>query len=475
MHCVSRSVYKGLPDTLGDIAQHLDPGHERDSYITGALPVVAGALHNTRFKYGGYWLSLNLYTGVIAPAGQGKGRMRYARKMGVKLNAHLHDYSKDEMRKWKEKRESDDKEASPDPPPFLRLFIPADSSAAALKEALEDSPHGVIFETEFKTMGITLGQDWGQFRDIILKSFQNEPISSERKTEDPTLIENPALSMALSGTPETFSEVISDTEDGLYSRFAFYWFEAKPEWKNQFGGLGETDVDRAVDRAADTLKQIYEELRIREEPVYLKFTDRAKRAINKSCSFVMEHWRQEGVRPDLYANLKRAGLRAARIAAIMRLLRHHEQGKSLLEAKSVEVGLKDAEIGLRLAFTYLVHALQIAERFGTERERLDLHRDQIRYLEALPEDQFETSEAKELAREVGVDERTAQRWLSDWHEETGLIDKIRNGVWKKLRPDRPAEKVPGVKTVISVIAVIFGDDEPEIGDVADYRSNGTPS
>lgn len=474
MDRISREVYWRLPDLLGDIARHLDPGPGRDSFLTGALPVVAGALPKVRFKYGGHWVSLNLFTAVIAPTGAGKGPMRHARKMGKKLNQHLHERSEERRKEWEEKLESNDEEAPSDPPPFIRLFIPADSSAAALKEALEDSPHGVIFETEFKTMGIVLGQDWGQFRDLVLKSFQNEPISSDRKTEDPTLIEHPALSMALSGTPGTFSDVISDTEDGLFSRFAYYSFDAEPEWKDQFGNIGETNLDHAVDRASDVLKEMYNELHVREEPLYIKFEERAISTINEACNFVMDHWRREEVRPDLYASLKRAALRAARIGAIMRLLRHHEQDKSLLEVKSVEVGFKDTEIGLRLAFTYLVHALQIANRFGTKRERQNLRRDQTRYLEALPGSNFETSEAREIANEVGVNPRTAQRWLKKWSEETELIDKVDHGTWTTLQDKRSAKEVPGVMTVISVINVIFGDGEPRIREVADYRDNGTP-
>jgi hypothetical protein len=472
---ISREVYRGLPDTLGDIAQHLDPGHERDSFLTGALPVVAGAMPNARFKYGGHWVSLNLYMAVIAPAGSGKGQMRYARKIGTKLNQGLHDRYEDEMEEWMEKKKSDDNEAPPEPPPVLRLFLPADSSAAALKEALEDSPHGVIFETEFKTLSIVLGQDWGKFRDLVLKGFQNEPIGSDRKTEDPTLIGHPAPSMAVSGTPDTFSEVISDTEDGLFSRFAYYSFESTVNWKDQFGELGETDLDRAVDRGASRISQIYHDLQFRENPLYITFNEEAEQVVNEACNFVMEHWKREGVRTDLYASLKRAALRAARIASITRLLHHYDQGKSLRSVESVVVGLKDVEIGLRLAFTYLVHALQIAERFGTQLERQQLRRDKRQFLEALPDTHFETNEAKEIVKEEGVNAhpRTAERWLKEWEDNTGLIDKIEWGVWTKLRPDRSIEKVPGVMSVITVINAIFGDGEPKVEEVSDHRSNGT--
>lgn len=454
------TVYEKLPEVLRDITTCFGKGHERDVFLTGALPVVAGALPNAQFKYGGHWQSLNLYTGVIAPSGAGKGVMRFGRKIGRPLNKYLHKKTAEERKKWRKRQKNEDEKAGKWPP-YWRLFFGADTSAAELKCSLEGSPHIVIFDSEFKTLSTALGRDWGSFRDVLLKSFQNEPVEVDRKQEEPTLVEHPALSVAFSGTPGTFAEVISDLEDGLFSRFALYKFDADAEWKSQFGSPGPSALDKAIGRAGKMLKEIYISLNGRAEPLYLTFTDRVKRVVNQACSFVMEQWRSEEVRPEMYSSLKRAGLRALRIASATCLLRRHEQGQDLPRAQSVEVGIRDVEIGLRLAFVYLAHSLKIASGIGSKKERSGLKRQQREFLGALPKEEFETSKARSIAKGLGINERTAQRWLRKWWEETGLIDKIDKGTWERQRPDESpekAEKFPGVISVISVISVIFDED-----------------
>lgn len=471
---VSEAVYENLPVTLRDITRRIESDHERDVVLTGALPVVAGALPNTRFKYGGMWLGLNLYSAVIAPAGRGKGKMRHARKIGDPLNQRLHERSKKRLEQWKERKQSDNQEAGPKPE-WQRFYLPADSSAASLKKGLANSPSGVIFETEFMTLSNVLEQDWGQFRDVLLKGFQNEPVEVGReKLEQPRMIEHPAPSMAVSGTPGTFSEVIADTEDGLFSRFAFYQFEGEADWMNQFGSVEPSALDKAVDGAADRLMAMYREQDKRDEPLYLVYNDRSEQILNQACSFVTEHWKREGVRPELHSCLRRAAVRALRIAGMMRLLRHHEKGQSLFAPETVEVGTEDMEVGLRLAFTYLVHALQIAEQFGVKDERQDLRRDQLRFLETLPDEQFETADAKEIADEVGANPRTAQRWLKDWATEKNLVEKVSRGTWKKINFGRDSERVPGVISVISVICVIFDDEMGPIGEIPDTYGDSLP-
>jgi len=452
---IPRAVYDALPDTLSEVLRNIDERHERDVVLTALLPVFAGALPTARFKYGGMWSSLNLYTAVVAPAGAGKGKMSTARHVGNDLNQKLHEESERRLLDWQAEQEGD---GDPGPrPEWKRLFIPADSSAAHMKRALSASPHGVIFETEFKTLSSVLRQDWGQFRDVLLKAFQNEPVEVGReKDERPTLIQNPALSVAVSGTPGTFAEVIEDTEDGLFSRFGFYRFTARRTWRSQIGGVEDTSLDTAKEAAAGAVQAMYHELTGRgaDDPLYLEFTDEAAQTVDRMCGFLIDHWKSEGVRGEMDSSLYRAGLRAFRIGAILHLIEHYEAGRSLGAPRTIEVGRKHVQTGLAIALTWLIHSLQIAEVFGTRDDRNALNRDQRRYFDALPIGEFETSDAKEIAGEVGVNERTAQRWLKQWATETGLIQNVRRGVWERMDSEVDDTSVPGVISVISVISVI---------------------
>jgi hypothetical protein len=461
---ISQEVYDKLPVTLRDVVRRLDSGQERDIVLTGTLPVMAGALHRCRFKYGGMWNGLNIYTAVIAPAARGKGKMRHARKMGDPLNQSLHKESERRLKEWRDRKKSEE-QAGPRPE-WRRFFLPADSSAAFLKEALAASKSGVIFETEFKTLGNVLDQEWGQFRDVLLKGFQNEPIEVGRdKLDRPRMIEHPAPSMAVSGTPGTFSEVIADTEDGLFSRFAFYQFEGEVTWSDQFGEIERSALDHAISDAGERAQSMYRELEKRDEPLYLTYTDKAQSVLNRACKFVTDHWKRQGVRDELHSSLRRAAVRSNRIAGIMRLLRYHEKGRSLHAPKAVEVGIRDLEVGLRLAFTYLTHALQIGEEFGVEDEREDLNRQQLQFLQTLPDGEFDTSKAKEIANEMNIASRTGRRWVKKWSKETGLVENVSHGTWEKIDLRRDSETVTGVLPVLSVLSVLFDSEMGSVGEI----------
>lgn len=495
---IPSSVYQALPDTIGDVARELDEGHDRDVFLTGLLPVLAGALPNAQFWYGGQWLSLNLYTAVVAPAGTGKGKMKHARSIGNPLNKHLHEQSRRRHAEWT-RRKSEDSTEEPGPePPFRRFFLAADSSAASMKENLEDCPHGVVFETEFKTLSTALGREWGQFRDVMLKGFQNEAVEVDRKSEEPLLINHPAPSMAVSGTPGTFSEVIGTIEDGLFSRFAFYRFSAEREWKSQFGDTGAAALEDAKGRAADCLKGMYRAQETREEPVSVRFSSKIKRLVNNTFGFILSRWKAKGVNRTLYASLKRAAVRALRIAAIIHLVRRHEgqnqaeniesvgiSGHSVdVEHKDskVEVGMQDAVVGVQIALTFLTNTLRIAEEdmeesvFGPPSPaRSDLNRRQRSYLDALPDGEFKTGEAKDIAKELDIPWSTAKNWLARPFKENGLLEDVDHGVWRKPPDASPAKRGPGGHAYLSGLFGLLDVNPGLLVNPVSYSGDGAPS
>jgi hypothetical protein len=52
-------------------------------------------------------------------------------------------------------------------------------------------------------------------------------------------MQNPRLSALLSGTPKQVSALIPNAENGLFSRFIFYFMNIKPVWKDVFANSGD--------------------------------------------------------------------------------------------------------------------------------------------------------------------------------------------------------------------------------------------
>ena len=444
-----------LPDTLRTPAQMIDVKHERDVFVTGALPVIAGALSNVRFFYGGQWLSLNLNAAVIAPPSSGKGKFRLAKQLGKKLDAHLYEESQRAIQTWKDRKDADGDDPGPRPPERT-MFLPGDSSAAAMKQHLKANPQSVLFETEFKTVGTVLSQDWGQFRDVLLKSFHNEAVTVSRKGEDLLRIGHPALSVALSGTPGTFCEIIEDVEDGLFSRFCLYGFQSEPRWRSQFGQASDHKLASEIEDGAGRLLAMHKALVGRDEPLYIKFGEAEQRTIDRAGELLLDTFVSIQGREELHANIYRAAVVACRIAGVCALLRMNEQGASLRTAKSVTVSECDVRVGLYLAFTYFEHAMHVARMLSSTNERSGLSATQREYLNALPGGAFRTAEAYEVAGDLEIGERKARRWLKKFAEVDLLVDRD-HGEW-----ERPAQSASGVLSVLSVLSVLFDGEDADM-------------
>ena len=84
----------------------------------------------------------------------------------------------------------------------------------------------------------------GNYSDGFRKAFHHETISYlRRKDREFVELENPRLSALLSGTPKQVSALIPNAENGLFSRFIFYFMNIKPVWKDVFANSGDQTLD----------------------------------------------------------------------------------------------------------------------------------------------------------------------------------------------------------------------------------------
>ncbi|MCS3669035.1 hypothetical protein GGP77_003290 [Salinibacter ruber] len=531
---LSRRILELLPELLAEPAFRIGQRgdlRKRDVFLTGALPVWAGALPNVRFRYGGTGVSPNLYSAVVAPPASGKSALRHARKYGRPSSSTSSGGTSPEIGTSSENRSALESGASPEgrasaqgsstgqegpeeepsgrERPGVRagrrqLFLAADSSAAALKQRLEEVPHGVIFETEFQALSRALGSSWGSFTDVLLKGLQNEAIRMSRSSKGAVTIPHPAPSIALAGTPAALGGFMSGsgstpgTGNGLFSRFLFYRFDREFEWSPQFrspqsestqsegpqsedlqSGERRGSLEESLRGAGQKFREARRQLGARETPLWVSVPGALQEAHTRAFRSLTKKWREDGNVPrSMQASLTRAGLQAVKIAVVLRGVRLAESGVPPASTQSIELGAEDMEAGIRLSLTYLLHAIEVGARLQgddgpqdtclqekalqekagsqaklNERKR-DLTERQREYLEALPEEPFSTAEAKDLASGFGASKRGVQRWLKSWRK-AGLLRKPKRGMWAKRRPEREdsprTEGLPGAESVISVI------------------------
>jgi len=430
------NVYENLPAFILELAELFKQRHERDVFLTGALPVLGGCLPNVKGYYGhnAEWLSPSLYSCIIAGAASGKGPLRWCERLASGVDDLLRTESEAARAHWEADKQRGDDHGNgelSDKPPVQSLILPANTSAAAFHKALvERGGRAVLIESEIDTLVNALGQEWGKFDDSLRKAFHHERISYLRK-EDEVEIREAQLSVVLSGTPRQFQRLIQSTENGLYSRMAVYYFEAPPVWIDQRPSQGARQREREFETSASQVLNLYRELRHRREPLQVMIEDEHWDAHRDTFAPMLQRAHAVGV-GHLDDVIKRAGLIAFRIAQVLAVWRHWESDADLRRAERITTSWEDVEAGLGLACMYADHALRFGRTLGRQPQpdRQLLRINQL--LLALP-DSFTNNDVYSEATSSGLDISDRQlRHDLRRAERNGMIRSVKRSCWEKV-------------------------------------------
>jgi hypothetical protein len=435
-------VYETLPPLLREAASTFQQRHERDVFLTAAVPVLGACMPHVEGYYGHVpnALSPHSFACIVAGAAGGKGPVKEARRFADEVNAYIREASERERARWKERRrqaEDLDEPFDEREPPERSLRLPANTSAASFHEGLKERDESaLVIETEIDTLTNALGQEWGKFDDTLRKAYHHEPTSYRRKGTGNVELERPAVSAVLSGTPNQLAGLMGSTENGLYSRFALYCFDAPPVWVSQ---RPTADALRRVERFeeyAGRVLQMWKALDSREEPIRFRMTDDQWTEHDETFRPLLRDAAM-GKRGHFSDVLKRAGIVAFRISMTLTVLRAFESGVPLGTATDLLAEDEDVQASLALATTYADHSMRFAEAKLTTEEPPDASSYRIATMLAGVGHKFASGDAYEVADAEGLDvsERTLRRDLKT-AAKRGLIRPLNaNGRWEKTASD----------------------------------------
>ncbi len=338
----SNKVYNTLPDLLRLPCERFSDGAEKELFLVGALGVISGMMPHYTGNYFGSSVGTNLYCFVIGNYGTGKGALKWAHMLGNathqnRLKAAEQDaerYRREKLHYNKQinlfnKGQTDDTPKEPTPPRHLKLFIPANTTKTAVMQLLEENGgRGIIFETEGDTLADMLKQDYGNFSDILRKAYHHEAISFFRRAnnEDVT-VNDPALSVVLSGTYDQLVKLIPSIENGLYSRFMFYILHGSSEFRDPFE-QNTSAHSYHIEQYAQQLAALYELLNSQQTNKQFLLTESQMKKFVTHFKYVKE-WTQETVSEELDGSVNRMALMAYRIAMILTMLREYGKDSEL--------------------------------------------------------------------------------------------------------------------------------------------------
>ena len=427
---IPTEVYSQLPEILRDSCEMFADSIEKDVFLSGAIAVISGCLPNVEGIYFDEPVSAHLYSFITAPAGSGKGKLKWAKFFGMRIHRNMVEQSIREKEAYEQEMENYNNlnknqrqgVERPREPKRRMFYIPANSSSSAFIQALSDNDFkGIIFETEADTLAGTLKQDWGNFSDVLRKAFHHESTNMFRRKDNEHIeVEDPHLAIVLSGTPKQVHNMMPDVENGLFSRFLYYAFEDYSDFKNPFVSHQRVNYTEFFEVKGTQMYDLYQTLIDQPSPLEFRFTAEQGEIFTQQFNALYKRNRML-LGNDFNANSRRLGLITFRIAMVLRSLRVLEDGDY---SNPLICNETDFQTAIQIAFTLEKHAIAVFQNLPNNK----LKGIKLKFYDALPGN-FNRQDYLSVAKDLDIKEKTAEKYIGQF-KEAGLLAHEHNSYTK---------------------------------------------
>ena len=426
-------IYADLPGLLQKVVAKSNSPEDRDLLLLGSIVVISACLPKVYGIYAEREVYPNLFLFVTAQASAGKGRLTLCRKLVDPIHKALREVSKLEFEEYqrnlteyaaaKNKAETE----RPKEPPVKMLVIPANNSATGLFQILNDNNgSGLMFETEGDTLALTFKSEHGNYSDGFRKAFHHETISyNRRKDREFVEIQNPRLSALLSGTPKQVSALIPSAENGLFSRFIFYFMNVRPVWNDVFANSSDQTLDSYFNHLGMQFFDLYKHLEYQSEPIRFCLTSGQQQAFNAYFAQTQNQYLcLYGA--DYLATVRRLGLITFRMAMILTALRIMDDGDihSPLVCRD-----NDFNTALSMVKILVLHAAQVFQQLPSEAVTTAPKNQKQQFLDELSKE-FCRKDYLTVANKLGIPDKTAEKHIKRF-SVNGLIIHFAHDKYKK--------------------------------------------
>jgi len=414
---INPDVYNNLPDILKESSDMFQEAIEKDVFLIGVITLLSGCLPNIEGIYFNEPHSANLYAFITAPAGSGKGKLKWAKYFGQTIHKSIiknsneikEEYTREFERYNNLSKTQRANAEKPIAPKYKMFFVPANSSSSAFIQALADNDFkAVIFETEADTLSGTLKQEWGNFSDVLRKAFHHESTNMFRRKDNEHIeIEDPHLAIVLSGTPKQVNNMMPDVENGLFSRFLYYAFEDYSDFKNPFISHSSINYVDFFNNQGNRIFELYNILNRLHNPIQFSFTTKQGELFTTEFNNLYKRNRML-IGNDFNANSRRLGLITFRIAMVLSALRIIETGNVSDKIICSDI---DYRTSISIVFTLEKHAIAVFQNLPNN----NLKGVKLKFLNALP-NEFNRQVYLETAEKLNVKPKTAEKYITQFRK-----------------------------------------------------------
>ena len=382
-----------LPELLKSVLSLAQSPAEKDMLLMSALTACGSVMPNLYFRYGiaakRYYPNLQLF--IVGSAACGKGIANLA----LELVKPIH-------------------EANP-------LIIPGDATYPAFYQTLaKQKGRGYIHESEGSVITDIWRSSTANYNTALRKAAEHETISRSRCREA-SVIENPQVSMVLTGTFSQYHALVPSIENGYFSRLITLIVDEHQAFNSRYVQPSENSGD-VIKTAAEQLFHMYESL-LFARPREFALTPEQKQRLGHHLETAYPTLiRMLG--EEFHSVVLRMAVHIERIAMILSALRGNMDLCSDIDYATAEL------IGNKLIL-HMAQAYQLIK--GTEHINLPTVKplDQKQILLSLLPDEFGHAVLVKEAAAQGIPPRTAERWNEGW-QQMGIVFRLKHDCYKKI-------------------------------------------
>lgn len=434
VRCLPDTIFDQLPDLLRRITSKGTSPEDKDILLLGSLVSMSACLPNIYGVYAERKVYPNLFLFVTAQASAGKGRLTLCRKLVEPIHKALREQNRVEFEAYQ--RDLTEYAAAksdkvnmekPQEPPLKMLVIPANNSATGLFQILNDNNgKGLIFETEGDTLAQTFKSEHGNYSDGFRKAFHHETITyNRRKDREFVEIEAPRLSALLSGTPKQVAALIPNAENGLFSRFIFYFMNIRYEWKDVFAGESGQTLDHYFDHLGTQFHELYKCLESQAEPMRFCLTVSQQQQFNSYFEQTQIQY-IELCGEDYIGTVRRLGLITFRLAMILTAIRIFDTGEMHSPLVCSDT---DFNIAIEMVKVLVQHASHVFQQLPTDTATKVQPNQKQQFLNMLPAE-FDRQTYLFVAQKLNIPAKTAEKQIARF-AKTGLIHHYAQNKYRK--------------------------------------------
>ncbi len=428
-------TFPQLPDFIQKVIKVATSNEERDILTLGTIVVLSSCLHKIFGIYDGKKMYANLYLFITAQASAGKGRLVHCKQLVKPIHKYMREQAKQlkqqydlEMMDYNDKKKNKDSSTEkPIKPPEKMLFIPANNSNTGVFQLLgENEGRGLMFETEGDTLAQAFKSDYGNYSDGFRKAFHHETISYYRRTDREYVdIESPCLAGLFTGTPKQVMSLIPNAENGLFSRFIFYFMKIQPVWKDVFAITSDNGLDDYFDQLGNDFFVLYQTLSNNPEIQFCLTAAQQEQFNDFFQQIQKDYLALQGL--DYMATIRRLGIIAFRIAMVLSALRIMETGDLPYRILCEE---RDFQSALSIAKVLVKHASKIFSELPEDSPMPKRKNQKQKFQDALPAN-FNRQAYLKIAATLSIPDKTAEGYISDFVKK-GTIHREKQDHYQKL-------------------------------------------